>query len=104
MDISHDATATLRAQEHGHPPVACYCIEGHIVDRKTGQNGRGWREGSAHTLNATGRHAVAYPANPTDPERERVMAMTNRGYVCGNAVETIRAECHLALPIVAYKR
>ena len=60
MGTENDATATLRTQEHGHPPVACYCIEGHIVDRNTGQNGRGWREGSAHTLNATDRHAVCY--------------------------------------------
>lgn len=35
-----------------------YCIEGHVVDRDTKQNGIGVREGTAHTLNATDRHAV----------------------------------------------
>ena len=24
MSISEDVTATLRAQDHGHPPVVCY--------------------------------------------------------------------------------
>ena len=41
----------------------CYCIEGHVIDRKTSQNGRGWAEGYAHTLNATDRHGVVYPIN-----------------------------------------
>lgn len=25
MDTSEDVTATLRAQDHGHPPVVCMC-------------------------------------------------------------------------------
>ena len=35
-----------------------FCIEGHVVDRNTSQNGIGVREGSSHTLNVTDRHAV----------------------------------------------
>ena len=42
MNVS-DKANTLRAQDHGHPPVIC--IEGHIIDRETSQNGCGWREG-----------------------------------------------------------
>lgn len=39
----------------------CYSIEGHIIDRKSTQNGCGWADGYAHTLNATDRHGVVYP-------------------------------------------
>jgi len=60
MNVS-DKANTLRAQDHGHPPVIC--IEGHIIDRETSQNGCGWREGGAHTLNATDRHAVCFPVD-----------------------------------------
>ena len=35
-----------------------YCIEGHVVDRNTGQNGLGVKEDVSQTLNATDRHAV----------------------------------------------
>ena len=58
MSITEDITATLRAQDHGRPPIIC--LEGHIVDRNTAQNGRGWAEGYAYTLNSTDRHAVVY--------------------------------------------
>jgi DNA (cytosine-5)-methyltransferase 1 len=53
---------TLRATESGsnQVPDVVYGIEGHVIDRNTAQNGRGWSEGFAHTLNATDRHGVAY--------------------------------------------
>ena len=55
-------TPTLKASPSGGNtvPDICYSIEGHIVDRETAQNGRGWAENYAHTLNATDHHAV-YP-------------------------------------------
>ena len=65
--------ATLNAgnggggQTHG----VCYSIEGHIVDRETGQNGRGWAEGYAHTLNATDRHAVCFRRSEHEEENGR---------------------------------
>ena len=54
-------------QAHG----VCYSIEGHIVDRETGQNGRGWAEGYAHTLNATDRHAVCFRRSEHEEENRR---------------------------------
>jgi len=61
MDITNDITATLRAQDHGHPPVVChpvYCIEGNVVDRMSSKNGKGWCEDVSPTLNTQDRHAV----------------------------------------------
>lgn len=43
-----------------HCHAVCYSIEGHTIDRKSSQNGKGWAEGYAHTLNATDRHGVCY--------------------------------------------
>ena len=61
MDISNDITATLRAQDHGHPPVICLQANG--IDRAdtAGCNGCGWNElGVSYTLNTIDRHAVCY--------------------------------------------
>ena len=55
-----DTAPTIKANRNGEPGVA-YSIEGHVIDRNSGQNGRGWAEGYAHTLNATDRHGVVYP-------------------------------------------
>jgi len=93
MSVTEDIVATLRAQDHGHPPVIClegngsrpshlgggysesgvmftlnavehhavvYSLEGHTIDRRSSQNGRGWAEGYVHTLNSTDHHAVCY--------------------------------------------
>lgn len=49
---------TLKAGQNAH---VVYSIEGHVIDRNTVQNGRGWAEAYAHTLNATDRHGVVYP-------------------------------------------
>ena len=35
-----------------------YSIQGNAIDRNVHQNGRGWAEGSSHTLNTTDRHGV----------------------------------------------
>lgn len=59
MDVS-DKAGTLRAQEHGHQPIACYALKGNFIDRETQQNGIGWREGVGYTLDATDRHGVCY--------------------------------------------
>ena len=32
MDISEDVTSTLRAQDHGHPPVVCMAFDGYNID------------------------------------------------------------------------
>ena len=66
----HEEQVTKTLDTHPDPTCAqggnvivsqvAYSIEGHVVDRNTGQNGRGWTEGYAHTLNATDRHAVAF--------------------------------------------
>lgn len=60
MDVNENVTMTLRAQEHGHQPVVCYVLEGNVVDRANGQNGRGWCEDVSPTLNTQDKHAVVY--------------------------------------------
>ena len=58
MDISYEKTATLRAQDHGHPPVICLQGGG-----ETSQNsqGCGFSEGGvSYTVNTIDRHAVCY--------------------------------------------
>lgn len=37
-----------------------YAIEGHVVDRKTQNNGKGWCEDVSPTLNTQDKHAVVY--------------------------------------------
>ncbi len=39
-------------------PDVVYCIEWHCVDRKSSQNGQGWKADTSYTLNATDRHAI----------------------------------------------
>ena len=61
MSVTEKKTATLRAQEHGHPPVICLQGAG-----QTSQNsqGCGFSEGGvAYTVNTVDRHAVCYPIN-----------------------------------------
>ena len=60
MSVS-DKANTLRAQDHGHPPVICLQANG--IDRcdTAGCNGCGWSEGGvSYTLNTIDRHAVCY--------------------------------------------
>ena len=59
MSVAYKA-ATLRAQEHGHQPKACYALKGNFIDRETQQNGVGWREDVSFTMDATDRHGVCY--------------------------------------------
>ena len=59
MNISKDVTATLRAQDHGHPPIVC--LQG---DGVTNTNKGCWSEGGvAYTLNTVDQHAVCYGRN-----------------------------------------
>lgn len=65
-----------------------YCIQGNCIDRAdtAGCNGKGWTEDVSYTLNTIDRPAV--------------LGFTNRGQQCGEAVETLRAESHGAIPMV----
>lgn len=38
-----------------------YSLQGNTIDRNVQQNGKGWAEDAAHTLNTTDRHGVVYP-------------------------------------------
>ena len=70
MNVSDSVTSTLRAQDHGHPPVVCmreamnsetcYAIEWNVVDRVSAKNGKGWCENVSPTLNTQDRHAVVF--------------------------------------------
>ena len=62
MSVTQDKTATLRAQEHGHPPIVydmpSFCMQGNVADRKSTQNGTGVAEEVAFGLNCVDRHVV----------------------------------------------
>lgn len=41
--------------------LVTYCLQGNSIDRNVSQNGSGWAEEAANTLNTTDRHGVVYP-------------------------------------------
>ena len=89
--LSADRTApTIKANRNGEPAVA-YSIEGHVIDRNSGQNGRGWAEGYAHTLNATDRHGVVC----LNDQGGQKMGVSDKA-------GCLRAEEHGHQPIVCY--
>ncbi len=63
MSVSKNKTATLRAENHGHPPIVhSYALQGSMIGRKleNGPQGDGINEEVSFTLNTIDRHAVAY--------------------------------------------
>ena len=83
MDVSEEKTGTLRAQDHGHPPLVAgfkagqsrdsvFCIQGNCIDRAdtAGCNGRGWTEDVSYTLNTIDRPAVAFAQNQRNEVRD----------------------------------
>ena len=62
-----------------------------MIDRNSGQNGRGWAEGYAHTLNATDRHGVVC----LNDQGGQKMGVSDKA-------GCLRAEEHGHQPIVCY--
>ena len=63
MDVQEDVTATLRAQDHGHPPVVCF--EPGIMSRDCSAGNRAYVD-VCSTLRAQmgdNQPAVCYPIN-----------------------------------------
>lgn len=62
MDVTEDVTATLRAENHGHPPCVMGAAQGSVIGRsdKNGSRGSGLNEDVSFTLDAADRYAVAY--------------------------------------------
>ncbi len=67
--FNENVSPTLRAEAGDNQPAVAYaienhptviCLEGHVIDRETEQNGKGWRENQSYTLNTIDRPAVAY--------------------------------------------
>lgn len=52
MDVSYEKTATLRAQDHGHPPVICLNFQGSKSNNVVSEDGK------AYSLNAMHGHDV----------------------------------------------
>ena len=105
-----------------------WCIKGNAIDRDTAQNGQWANEDVSYSLDATDRHGVAIPVNTQIATRHKAMgertglgvgtdgdpaftlqaghehgvaALTNRGIFGGEATETLRAQSHGAIPMVA---
>lgn len=93
---AEDVMMTILSDSHGTPHGVCYSIEGHIVDRNTSQNGKGWAVGYAHTLNSTDRHAVCYGVdcrNATlDTEKTHTIQAKPGGGVSANCTPSVLME------------
>lgn len=94
MDVSEDVSATLRAENHGHPPcvmrAAGFCTEPSAQAR-----GIGYEEETSHTLRAgTVPGVVALENHPTDSrvkiaEGGKVQTLTSRMGTGGNNVPLV---------------
>lgn len=90
MDTSKDVTATLRAQDHGHPPVACYSLCNHDASVN---------EHVTETLRAESHGAL--PVVCFEPGiLRRDCSAGNRAYM--NICSTLRAQMGDNQPAVAY--
>jgi DNA (cytosine-5)-methyltransferase 1 len=52
------ASSDAQGCADGGSSGVAYSLQGNAIDRNVHQNGRGWAEGSSHTLNTTDRHGV----------------------------------------------
>ena len=72
---------------------SCFSIEGHVIDRKSTQNGRGWADGYAHTLNATDRHGVCYGVDcrngTLDEEKTHTIQAKPNGGISQNCTPSV---------------
>lgn len=84
-----DTMYTLNTVEHH---AVCYAIEGHVVDRNTRNNGKGWCVDVSPTLNTQDRHAIAFQlcgdrSNPSVSSSEKAYCLpANPMSDCGQAV------------------
>lgn len=105
-----------------------WCIKGNAIDRDTAQNGQWANEDVSYSLDATDRNGVAVPINMQIATRYKalgertglgvgadgdpaftlqaghehgVAVLTNRGIYSGKETETLRAQSHGAIPMVA---
>jgi DNA (cytosine-5)-methyltransferase 1 len=60
VGYEEEKSPTLR---QGITTDCVYAIEGNVIDRNSTQNGKGWSEDKAPTLNATDRHGVCMAMN-----------------------------------------
>ena len=95
---ANDPQFTLSAA-HGH--AVCYSIEGNVVDRNAGQNGKGWCEGVVPSLSTQDRHAVCFrkvckPGSDGKGERwqESGIANTLNGFEFHSPVRTPEIICY----------
>ena len=62
--IYEEKAPTLRAHPGDNLPAVAFCIAGNTIDRQVqnGSNGKGVLAEKSYTINATDRHAVAFPS------------------------------------------
>ena len=89
MDVSYEKTATLRAQDHGHPPVVC--IQGAGITSQNSQ-GSGISEGGvAYTVNTVDVHGVCFPVESfghDERSTQRGMIIVYEGQSCQTDTDT----------------
>ena len=63
--------------------AVCYAIEGHVVDRNTRNNGKGWCVDVSPTLNTQDRHAVCYAVDCRNGEINSEISCTIQAHCSG---------------------
>ena len=56
--VHEEICPTLRAEMGDNQESVAYCIQGNVIDRSAGENGKGWTEDVAFSLNTVDRPAV----------------------------------------------
>lgn len=93
LDVSHDVTACLRAQDHGHPPVVCLNFQGSKSNNVVTEDGK------CYSLNAMHGHDVHVVCfEPGIVKREG-----NRSRFLKDRCVTLRADMGDNQPAVCYE-
>lgn len=60
--VKESLSKTSEPERSAPCQTSTYCIEGNVIDREAKQNGKGYKEEEAYTLNSVDRHGVVYEA------------------------------------------
>lgn len=66
LETGENKANTLIATDYKEPQCVAYALEGNTIDRKNGQNGKGWSQGTSPTLNTQDKHGIVTYAPETN--------------------------------------
>lgn len=82
MDISNDVTATLRAQDHGHPPVVCFSIGAMNSEGMLSSNPHAGihQTDVARTIDANGSNPAGYQGGDVVVQKKQEFLVESIGH------------------------